>query len=126
MKRRNSGLLPWAIHREECQVRVFINSDNSRLAPVYGNPHFQFVVARKPAIGVATSWAFWDSWASGGSGTTPDLRAMSFLALPGPSALLVYRDRTAFRCIDFSPSLNVQWTRHVRGASLQVPSRVRV
>ncbi|HEX5054691.1 MAG TPA: hypothetical protein VFZ65_23145 [Planctomycetota bacterium] len=82
------------------------------------SPNTELVVAREPGASPAPN-SFWDSSSNGGGGgINGNLRALTFLAMPGQTALLVYRDLTGIRCIKWSAALGFLWTRFVRGASL--------
>lgn len=87
------------------------------------------VASHLSGAGAAAPWLFWDSLDGGGpGGTREELRALSFLAMPGQSGLFTYRDMTGIRCIKYGWSaatptqLNFSWTHFVRGAT-QNPDR---
>lgn len=80
-------------------------------------------LVRAEVSGAAAAGAmFWDSTGHGyPAETTPLLRALSFLDMPGQAGLLVYRDRLGIRCINWASGSggapSFLWTRFVRGAS---------
>lgn len=78
------------------------------------------VAAQVSATGGPSAVAFWNSTQGlpRPPGPTPLLRALSFLDMPGQSALLVYRDCDGIRCIHWGNGLAYLWTRFVRGATL--------